>query len=399
MTTATVASRRGIPRGIWILGFVSMLMDISSEMVMTLLPLYLVLHLGTGVGTVGLLEGIAVATAMTVRLFSGILADWTGNRKLLTVIGYGLGALSRPFFPLAGSATWVIAARIVDRVGKGIRAAPRDAMVADLAPPYLLGASFGLRKSLDTVGGFVGPLIAMAVLYATTNNFKTVFWLAAIPAFLSIGLLVFGVHEPERRRAEQKPSFRLREAGRLTAGVWSAIGIASILTFARFSEAFLILRAQGAGIGVAWAPSVIVVLNLVQGLTAYPAGVLSDKLGRRRMLFAGLMCLMAADLVLAGTVSIATVVVGVVFWGLHMGFTQGTLTTMIADTAPAHLRGAAFGAFSLVSGIAGLAGNAVAGLLWDAYSPSITFYASAIASLVAIVGMMFLRPKAAQTTP
>lgn len=354
---------------------------------------------GPGAGTVGFLEGASVATAMAVRLFSGILADWTGNRKMLTVVGYGLGALVRPVFPLASTAAWLIAARLVDRVGKGIRAAPRDALLADIAPPHLRGASFGLRKSLDTIGGFVGPLIAMLVLYATSNSFTTVFWLATAPALLSVLLLVVCGQEPARRTAASpKPSFHLRDAALLTSGVWTVIALAAFLAFARFSEAFLLLRAQGIGISVTWAPAVIVGLNVIHSLTAYPIGALSDKLGRKRMLFAGLVRLSVADLLFAGSTEVLGLALGIVLWGLHMGFTQGTLTAMIADSAPPHFRGAAFGVFSLITGVSALAGNSAAGFLWDTYGPPATFHASAGAALVAAGCMVLANVRIAEKT-
>lgn len=377
-----------IPGGVWMLGFVSMLMDISSEMVMTLLPVYLVTRLSAPASAVGMLEGLAVATAMVTRLFSGVLSDWTGNRKWLATAGYGLGALSRPVFPIAESVSWLVGARMLDRVGKGIRSAPRDALIADITPPHLRGASFGLRKSLDTVGGFAGPLIAIAVMYLTADNFQTVFQIAVIPAFLAVALLIFGVHEPDRNTAEKKQPFSLREAVYLNRAVWVAIAIASALTFARFSEAFLTLHSLRMGLDARWVPAIIVVMNLVYGLSAYPVGALSDRIGRPRVVFYGLIFLVAADLVLGQSRTIVHSFAGILLWGLHMGFTQGALSAMIADAAPARLRGVAFGVFNLVTGLVVLAGNVTAGVLWDTYGPSATFYMSAAVSAIGIIGLL-----------
>jgi Na+/melibiose symporter-like transporter len=264
---------RDIPAGIWALGFVSLLMDISSEMIHALLPVYLVTVMGTSMVTVGVIEGIAEATASIVKVFSGALSDWLGKRKLLAAFGYGLAACTKPIFPLASSVGWLVAARFIDRVGKGIRGAPRDALIADIAPPHLRGASFGLRQSLDTIGAFVGPLIAIALMWLTANHFQSIFWIAVIPAFLSVALLLFSVREPERPAALRKVRFplSLEELRRLDSSYWLVVAVATVFTLARFSEAFLILRAQGVGLPLVLIPMVLVMMNAVYALTAYPA--------------------------------------------------------------------------------------------------------------------------------
>lgn len=392
---------RYIPGGIWALGFVSMLMDVSSEMIHALLPIYLVTILGTSALTVGVIEGIAESTAAITKLFSGALSDWLGKRKFLAVLGYGLAAFTKPVFPLATSVDWLIAARFIDRVGKGIRGAPRDALVADIAPPHLRGASFGLRQSLDTVGAFVGPLLAIAIMWLTSDSFRTVFWIAVIPGFMALGLILFAVREPER-----SPSLRhvrsplsLDELRRLGSSYWWVVIIATVFTLARFSEAFLVLRAQSIGLPIFLIPAVMVVMNVAYAAAAYPTGILSDKFDRMIVLTFGLALLIAADIVLAFTTGIAGVTVGVILWGLHMGFTQGLLATLVADAAPPELRGTAFGMFNLLSGIALLAASIVAGALWDATGPKGTFLAGAVFTVLALAGLATIRHRISPRQP
>lgn len=385
--TSFAATSRAIPRSVWLLGLVSMLMDVSSEMVQTLLPLYLVTGLGASAVTVGLIEGLAVAIAMTVRLFAGVLSDWTGQRKPLILLGYGLAALSRPIVPLADTVGWIAGARFLDRVGKGIRSAPRDALIADVTPPELRGASFGLRKSLDTVGGFVGPLVAIGLMLLSGDTFTTVFWIAAIPALIAIAVIVVGIEEPATSAAGKRGERpRLAALAQLGPAVWVVIGLCAILTFARFSEAFLLLKAQQAGFALAWVPLIMVLMHLVYGLTAYPVGILSDRVGRNGMLAVSLVFLIAADLMLAFAQTPAALVAGIVLWGLHMGFSQGILATLIADRAPALARGTAFGALNLATGLAVLAGNLVAGVLWESYGATATFLNGAAFAALALVG-------------
>jgi MFS family permease len=380
---------REIPPGVWALGFVSLLMDLSSEMIHALLPLYLVTVLGTSMLTVGIIEGIAEATASIVKVFSGVLSDRLGKRKLLAAIGYGLAAATKPIFPLAPSVGWLIAARFVDRIGKGIRGAPRDALVADLSPPEVRGASFGLRQSLDTVGAFLGPLLAVGFMLLLANDFTSVFWIAVIPAVLSVAVIVVFVREPERP-AGQKPvksPLSRAEMARLGAAYWLVVGIATVFTLARFSEAFLLLRAQSVGLSLALVPLVMVVMNVVYALAAWPVGELSDRIGRFGLLAVGLALLAVADLVLAFASGFAAVGLGAALWGLHMGLTQGLLATLVADTAPVDLRGTAFGMFNLITGVAMLAASVLAGALWDIAGPQGTFLTGAVFTALALVGL------------
>jgi MFS family permease len=388
-----LATLKAIPRSIWAVGFVSLFMDVSSEMIHALLPIYMVTVLGTSTFVVGIIEGIAEATAAITKVFSGAISDWLGKRKLLAVIGYGLAAFTKPVFPLANSIGWLVGARFIDRIGKGIRGAPRDALISDIAPEHLRGASFGLRQSLDTIGAFMGPLFAIGLMYLTANNFKAVFWVAVIPAFIALALMVFMVKEPPRTATAKAVVFPLRrsEIGRLTPAFWRVVAVASVFTLARFSEAFLILKAQAVGLPIALVPAIMVVMNVVYAGSAYPVGAVSDgPKGRSRILFIGLALLIGADLVLGLSNSVYLVGLGVVLWGLHMGFTQGVLSAMVADTAPADLRGTAFGMFNLITGIALLLASALAGLLWQAYGPDVTFFVGAGFAAVSLIGFLAL---------
>jgi len=393
ITQSRFSRLREIPSAIWALGFVSLLMDTSSEVIHALLPVYLVTSLGASMVTVGFIEGVAEATASITKVFSGALSDWLGKRKLLAVIGYGLAAFTKPIFPLAPSVSWLVAARILDRIGKGIRGAPRDALVADLAPAHLRGASFGLRQSLDTVGAFVGPALAIALMWLTANNFRTVFWVAVVPAFLAVALLVFAVNEPERPAGLRKVRSPLSivELGRLGLAYWLVVGVAVVFSLARFSEAFLILRAQAVGLSVMLVPLVLVLMNLVYAFAAYPAGALSDRVNRIFILSMGMASLVAADLVLAFTNGIEGVAVGVALWRLHMGFSQGLLATLVADVAPPELRGTAYGMFNLLSGLALLIASVLAGLLWESVGPEGTFLAGAAFTMLAFAGLAATR--------
>jgi MFS family permease len=384
---------REIPTGIWALGFVSLLMDVSSEMIHALLPVYLVTVLGTSMATVGLIEGLAEATASITKIFSGAISDWLGKRKLLAAIGYGLAALTKPIFPLASSVGWLVAARFIDRMGKGIRGAPRDALVADIAPEHLRGASFGLRQALDTVGAFVGPALGIGLMWLSGDNFHTVFWVAVLPAFLALGLLLLAVKEPDRPAGLRQVSFPLSmtELRRLSASYWLVVAVATVFTLARFSEAFLILRAQAVGLPIVLVPMVLVVMNVVYALAAYPAGVLSDRFNRLTVLIIGFALLIIADLVLAFTGGLIGMTAGVVLWGLHLGVTQGLLTTLVADTAPAELRGTAYGVFNLLGGLALLFASVLAGALWDADGSQATFLAGAVFTTLALIGLGVVR--------
>lgn len=381
-------TRASLPRSIWALGFVSMFMDISSEMIHGLLPMFLVSVLGASTEMVGVIEGIGEATASISKLFSGWISDRLGKRKMLTILGYGLGALSKPLFALALTPYWVLAARFSDRVGKGIRGAPRDALVGDLAPSELRGAAYGLRQSLDTVGAFSGPLLAMALMALLRDDFRLVFWLAVMPGLAAVAILVLAVREPVqvRRTSTTKSLIRWSELGRLGRAFWVIVAVGSVLTLARFSEAFLLLRAGDVGLSATLVPLVLVVMNVVYAVTAYPMGVLSDRVDRRLMLGVGFGVLMVADVVLAVTHEIWIVMLGVGLWGLHMGMTQGLLATMVADAAPSELRATAFGLFNFASGIALLLASLVAGFLWEQIGPSATFIAGAVFTAVGLLG-------------
>jgi MFS family permease len=384
---------RRIPGSVWALGIVSMLMDISSEMIHALLPLYLVVGLGASALAVGVIEGIAEATALIVRIFSGALSDRLGHRKWLAAAGYGLAAVTKPVFPLAPSIGWLFAARFIDRVGKGIRGAPRDALIADVTPPDLRGASFGLRQSLDTVGAFIGPLVAVGLMLLTGDNFTLVFWFAVIPAFLSFAVIVFVVREPERS-ADLPPvrsPLSRKEIGRLGGAFWIVVILAGTFTLARFSEAFLLLRAQSVGMALALVPLILVAMNVVYALAAWPAGALSDRIGRFLLLSCGFAVLIVADLTLAFASSVAAVVAGAALWGLHMGLTQGILASLVADTAPPDLRGTAFGMFNLAAGVATVVASVVAGVLWDTLGPQVTFIAGAVFTALALAVVPLLR--------
>ncbi|GLK82049.1 MFS transporter [Ancylobacter defluvii] len=384
-------TRPPIPATVWVLGLVSLAMDISSEMVQTLLPIYLVTELAASALAIGFIEGLAVAVAMVTRLFSGVVSDWTSKRKPLAVLGYGLGAVSKPMIPLAGSLGWIVAAKALDRIGKGIRGAPRDALIADTTPPEIRGAAFGLRKSLDTVGGFVGPLVAIGLMLATGGDILTVFWIATIPAFLAVALLVVGISEPAQPAAPAKERPRLAAAGRLNRTTWAMIAVACLFTMARFSEAFLLLKSQEVGLATAWVPITMVVMHAVYGLAAYPVGRLSDRTGRMGPLAISLVLLLAADLVLAQAGTLLPFFAGIVLWGLHMGFSQGILATLIADAAPAQLKATAFGVFNLMTGLTVLMGNIAAGWLWQAHGSSATFLASGALAALALLAFLLLR--------
>jgi MFS family permease len=383
---------RTIPRSIWTLGFVSMLMDISSEMIHALLPVYLVAVMAASTTTVGLIEGVAESTASITKVFSGALSDWFGKRKLLAAIGYGLAAFSKPAFPLATTIGTLLGARFVDRVGKGIRGAPRDALIADLAPANARGASFGLRQSLDTVGACAGPALAMLCMWLSGGRYRLVFWLAVLPAFLAFALIAFAVREPARAAAPRQARFPLHrdELARLGAQYWFVVAVAVVFSLARFSEAFLVLRAQAAGLPIALVPGVMVVMNLVYAGTAYPAGAWADAAGHFRVLAIGLALLVLGDLVLAFVPGVGGALSGAALWGLHLACTQGLLAALVADTAPAPLRGTAFGVYNLLTGVALLCASVIAGWLWAAIGPGSTFLAGAALALLALAGLVLM---------
>jgi MFS family permease len=384
---------RGLPGGIWALGVVSLLMDVSSELIHSLLPVFMSTVLGVSMAAIGLVEGVAEGTAAVTKVFSGALSDRLGKRKLLAVIGYGLGAATKPVFPLAEGIGWVFAGRFVDRVGKGIRGAPRDALVADIAPAAQRGAAFGLRQSLDSIGAFLGPLLAVALMAWLANDLRLVMWVAVAPAALAVAVLIAGVREPAgaARPAGARSPVTLAAARRLPPSFWLVVALGGVFTLARFSEAFLVLRAQEVGLGLGYVPMVLIAMNAVYAAAAYPAGVAADRFSRRALLAAGLGVLVASDLVLAAAASPPLAFVGAGLWGLHMGLTQGLFAKLVADSAPAELRGTAFGIFNVAAGIALLLASVIAGALWGRYGATATFLAGAVFALIAMAGLLLAR--------
>jgi MFS family permease len=396
-SSETRSSLAQLPGGIWALGFVSLFMDISSEMIHGLLPVFLTSALGASTEMVGLIEGVGEATASVSKLFSGWASDKLGKRKALTLIGYGLGALSKPLFALATTSSIVLAARFSDRVGKGIRGAPRDAMVGEMVPAGLRGAAYGLRQALDTVGAFAGPLLAIVLMATLHDNFRLIFWLALIPGLISVLILLVAVREPPRQAVATQAPLKFSDLKTLGSAYWIVVGIGAVLTLGRFSEAFLILRAQSAGLALALAPLVLVVMNIVYSLSAYPLGALSDRFDRKSMLAMGFATLIVSDLVLALAPNLPVVMVGAALWGLHLGMTQGLLSALIADEAPANLRATSFGVFNFVSGVALLLASLIAGALWEMVGFSATFVAGAAFTVLGLVGALVALRKQAQS--
>lgn len=392
------AHRDRLPRTVWVLGFVSLFMDVSSEIIHSLLPVFLVTVLGASAVTVGVIEGVAGATAMIVKLFSGALSDALGRRKPLALAGYALGMLSKPLFALAGTPQMVLVARFADRIGKGIRGAPRDALVADVTPASMRGAAYGLRQSLDTVGAVVGPLLAIGLMWVWANDFRAVFLVAILPGLLAVGLLWVGVHEdaPVIRPKGQFPLHR-EQLRKLQRPFWEIVAVGVLFTLARFSEAFLILHAENKGLPLAAVPLVLVVLNVAYSASSYPFGKLSDRVDRRYLLLAGMAVLLVADTVLALATSWPLVLLGVAVWGLHLGMTQGLLSALVADTAPAHLRGTAFGMFNLCCGLATLVASIVAGLCWEAVGPMLTFALGGLFCLLSLLLLLVVSRKPARS--
>jgi MFS family permease len=391
------ANTARLPAAIWALGFVSLLMDVSSEMVHSLLPLYLVTAVGASALVVGVIEGLAEALALLVKVFSGALSDYWGKRKGLAVFGYSLGALSKPLFALASGVGLILVARLIDRTGKGIRGAPRDALIADIAPADMRGAAFGLRQSLDSVGAVLGPLLAVGLMLLWANDFQAVFWVAVIPGLLCVLVLVLAVPEPEP--ASSHPArgvnpLRRENVRRLSRPYWIVVLLGACFSLARFSEAFLLLRAEQVGVAVAWIPLVLVVMNVVYSLSAYPVGRLADRMSPITLLTMGLAVLLVADLVLAFGGHWSVTLLGVALWGLHMGMTQGLLAAMVAHAAPADLRGTAFGAFNLASGLALLVASVLAGLLWDQFGAVATFLAGAAFSCITLLCLFCVKKSA-----
>lgn len=383
------APRPRLPQTVWTLGIVSLLMDTSSELIHSLLPVFLVGTLGASVAYVGLIEGVGEATASIAKVFSGWLSDRIGQRKLLTVLGYGMAALTKPLFALAASPQAVLGARFLDRVGKGIRGAPRDALVADVTPAAQRGEAFGVRQALDTVGAFAGPLLAIGLMALLSNNIRAVFWWSVVPGLAAVALLGLGVKESRREApTAAKAPIGWRDLKRLGAPFWGVVALGAVFSMAQFSQAFLILRARDAGLGLALTPVVLIVMNLVYAVVAGPAGALSDRIGRKPVLAMGLVVLAVADAVLALWFTLPGVLVGVALWGLYMALSQGLLAALVADTAPEQARGTAFGVFNLVSGFALLGASGLAGLVWERIGPAVTFEIGGGFALITLAGLL-----------
>lgn len=378
--------RPAIPRTIWALGFVSLFTDMGSEMVHSLLPVLLATTLGASALAIGLIEGAAEAMALVVKVFSGYFSDALGKRKPLVLLGYGLATVVKPLFPLAQSIGAVTTARLVDRVGKGIRGAPRDALMGDVAPAGIRGACFGLRQSMDTVGAVIGPLLAVGLLWLLADDIRAVLWVAVVPGVIAVLLLVTLVREPPdvTRRTARLPITR-EGLSRLGAGFWRLVALGAVISLARFSEAFLVLRATDRGLSLTFVPMVLVVMSVVYALSAYPAGKLSDRLPREHVLAMGMGVLVLADVALAMAGGEVLLFVGIALWGLHMGLTQGVLASLVADRVPAAYRATAFGMFNLISGIALLVASGMAGALWQYVAPTATFWAGALVAAVSAV--------------
>lgn len=385
-------SARRLPGSIWALGIVSLLMDTSSEMIHGLLPVFLVAVVGASPLVLGLIEGVSEGAAALMKLVSGAWSDRLGRRKPLVVAGYALAALSKPLFPLAGSAATVLAARLLDRVGKGIRGAPRDALIADLTEPGQRGAAFGLRQSLDTVGAVLGPVLAVALMLAFAGDVRAVFAVAVIPAVLAVLVLVLAVREPAAAHApDARPRFDRHALRRLPRAYWLLIAVSIPFTLARFSEAFLLLRAQSLGLAAGLVPLALVAMNLAYVFSAYPAGALSDRVPRARLLAWGCAVLIAANACLASAGSLPLVFAGVLLWGLHLGLTEGLFAALVADQAPAELRGTAFGVMHFARGLLLIASSALAGALWTWGGPALTFLAGAAFAGATLVALALLR--------
>jgi len=397
-----------VPQSIWALGFVSMFMDISSDFINSLLPIYMSSVLGISVIYIGLIEGIAEALVLMIKIFSGVLSDIIKKRKIFAVMGYGLSACAKLIFPFASSVGVLLSARVIDRLGKGLRDAPRDALLGELAPASIRGLCFGLRQALDNVGAFIGPIIAMITLAIFTHighidhDFRALFWIAVIPAFLSVLLLIIGVKEPKREQNEEEKkeegsknvfldqannpvTFSFKVLCNFGPRYWLVVAAATVLMFARFSQAFLVLRSTTVGMPFALAPLVIIIMNVVSAISSYYAGYLSDSINRLFFIIAGFIVLVASDIILGYATNPWHLIGGVILWGLHLGLTQGIFDALIVDTTESHVRGSAFGVFNFICGIAIIISNLVAGFMWMHYSPAVTFFVGAGFTVGALV--------------
>ncbi|TAH46859.1 MAG: MFS transporter [Elusimicrobia bacterium] len=385
--------RPAIPRSVWALGLVSLFTDIGSEMVHSLLPLLLVGSLGASGLIVGLIEGTAEALVLIVKVFSGYLSDAWGRRKPLVLLGYGLAALSKPLFPMAGSATTIVAARLLDRFGKGIRGAPRDALIADVTPVEIRGSAFGLRQAMDTLGAVVGPLSAVALMTVLLGDIRAVLWFAVLPGLIAVALIVFAVREPESTARPARLPITREGLASLGKPYWMLVAVAALLALARFSEAFLILRGAQLGLADAHVPLVLVAMSVVYALSAWPSGSFSDRYGRRALFVVGVLVLVLADGVLALATGPVGVFAGAALWGLHLGMTQGVLSAMIVDASGAQRRGTAFGVYGLATGIGLLMASVAAGAVWDGWGGQSTFAMGGVLAVITLAAAMLWMPR------
>jgi MFS family permease len=381
-----------IPRSIWILGFTSLLNDTSSEMIHAVLPLFLVSSLGANVALVGLIEGIAEATASILKVFSGAISDYWQRRKNLAVFGYGLSTAVKPLFMVANSPFIVLLARLGDRIGKGIRVAPRDALVADSTDISNRGAAYGLRQSLDTIGAFLGPSIAFGLM-GTAHSFRFIFGVALIPGVLAVACLALGVREPARPdHALKRPKpLNWKTLQSLGGSYWGLAFAALLFNLGNSSEAFLLLKAKQVAIADYQIPLVLVVMNLSYALSAYPVGALSDRVNRKTLLTWGWVLNAGVYVGLAIAQSPWQVWMLVGGYGLYLGMTQGVLLAMVADRVPEQLRGTAFGFLNLLVGVALLPASLLAGWLWESVSSEAAFLLGCGFAVAAIVLLYFQR--------
>lgn len=385
-------TRPVIPRTVWLLGGVSLLTDMGSEIVHSLLPVLLAGSLGASALTIGLLEGSAEALVLVTKLFSGYLSDAWGRRKPLVLLGYGLAAAVKPLFPLADSVLTIASARLLDRFGKGIRGAPRDALIGDVAPAEIRGACFGLRQSMDTLGAVLGPLAAIGLLGWWQDDIHAVLWFALIPAFAAVALLIAVPEPAEHTRKPARLPITRQGLTQLGPAFWQVCLLGFLVALARFSEAFLVLRAVDLGLTLTWVPLVLVVMSVIYAASAWPAGALSDRWPRTRLLALAMATLVVADLLLAHASGLGALFLGIALWGLHMGLSQGVFAAWITDVAPADYRGTAFGMFNLASGLGLLLASGLAGWLWDSHGPAASFtFGAATATLATLAAVASAR--------
>ncbi len=366
---------RALPRNVWVLSVTSFLTDVSSEMLLNLLPLFLANVLGAGTAIIGLIEGLAETTASVLKVFSGWFSDRLGQRKWLTVAGYGLSSLAKPFLYFATSWSWILTVRVADRVGKGIRTAPRDALIADSIDESQRGLSFGLHRAMDTAGAFSGLLIAAAVVWATQATggvlhratFQSVVLLSIVPAVLAVLVLAFGARDiPRRDGATRAPSLTLKGFDVRFRGF---LLIVILFTLGNSSDAFLILRAQERGLSVLGVMGALLALNLVYSLVSSPAGVLSDRIGRRRVLVGGWLIygLVYLGFALAGAGWQVWLLYAL--YGVYYGMAEGVARALVADIVRPEQHGTAYGVFNAAIGVTAFPASLIAGLLWQGLGP------------------------------